>query len=81
MSIKSSEPTQNPRFAAVCDFQSRQESSDGDSEAKTLQQAVKTLGLRCGITALENEIQDSVTDVAQRTLDKLREMAPNSPVN
>ncbi|MCV4802321.1 ATP-binding protein, partial [Escherichia coli] len=28
------------------------------------------------ITALENEIQDSVLDVAQRTLDKLREMAP-----
>lgn len=28
------------------------------------------------ITALENEIQDSVLDVARRTLDKLREMAP-----
>ena len=28
------------------------------------------------ISALEQEIQDSVLDVAERTLDKLREMAP-----
>ncbi|EOI2304997.1 hypothetical protein ACMF8Z_005503, partial [Klebsiella pneumoniae] len=54
------------------------ESSDGDSEAKnSLQQAVKDAqaALQDKITALEKDIQDSVLDVAQRTLDKLREMA------
>ncbi len=60
-------------------FKADRESSDGDSEAKNpLQQAVKDAqaALQDKITALENEIQDSVPDVAQRTLDKLREMAP-----
>jgi gas vesicle protein len=60
-------------------FKADRESSDGDSEAKNpLQQAVKDAqaALQDKITALENEIQDSVLDVAQRTLDKLREMAP-----
>lgn len=55
------------------------ESSDGDSEAKNpLQQAVKDAqaALQGKISALEQEIQDSVLDVAERTLDKLREMAP-----
>ncbi|HED3393034.1 TPA: CusA/CzcA family heavy metal efflux RND transporter, partial [Enterobacter hormaechei subsp. steigerwaltii] len=60
-------------------FKADRESSDGDSEAKNpLQQAVKDAqaALQDKITALENEIQDSALDVAQRTLDKLREMAP-----
>ncbi len=64
-------------------FKADRESSDGDSEAKTLTAGRKDAqaALQDKITALENEIQDSVLDVAQRTLDKLREMAPNSPVN
>ena len=64
-------------------FKADRESSDGDSEAKTLTAGRKDAqaALQDKITALENEIQDSVPDVAQRTLDKLREMAPNSPVN
>jgi len=65
-----------PTFAL---FKADRESSDGDSEAKNpLQQAVKDAqaALQDKITALENEIQDSVLDVARRTLDKLREMAP-----
>ncbi len=43
-----------------------------------LQQAVKDAqtALQGKISALEQEIQDSVLDVAERTLDKLREMAP-----
>ncbi|GAA6562418.1 hypothetical protein nublan006_37430 [Klebsiella pneumoniae] len=60
-------------------FKADRESSDGDSEAKnSLQQAVKDAqaALQDKITALEKDIQDSVLDVAQRTLDKLREMAP-----
>lgn len=59
-----------PTFAL---FKADRESSDGDSEAKNpLQQAVKDAqaALQDKITALENEIQDSVLDVARRTLDK-----------
>ncbi|MCV5349290.1 hypothetical protein OFM93_29915, partial [Escherichia coli] len=47
-------------------FKADRESSDGDSEAKNpLQQAVKDAqaALQDKITALENEIQDSVLDV------------------
>lgn len=67
---------QLPTFAL---FKADRESSDGDSEAKNpLQQAVKDAqaALQGKISALEEEIQDSVLDVAERTLDKLREMAP-----
>ncbi len=67
---------QLPTFAL---FKADRESSDGDSEAKNpLQQAVKDAqaALQGKISALEQEIQDSVLDVAERTLDKLREMAP-----
>lgn len=67
---------QLPTFAL---FKADRESNDGDSEAKNpLQQAVKDAqaALQGKISALEQEIQDSVLDVAERTLDKLREMAP-----
>lgn len=67
---------QLPTFAL---FKADRESSDGDSEAKNpLQQAVKDAqaALQEKISALELEIQNSVLDVAERTLDKLREIAP-----
>lgn len=65
-----------PTFAL---FKSDRESSDGDAEAKNpLQQAVREAqaALQDQITALEQKIESSVLDVATRTLDKLREMAP-----
>lgn len=60
-------------------FKADRESSDGDSEAKNpLQQAVRDAqaNLQAQITLLEQQIEQSVLDVAIRTLDKLREMAP-----
>lgn len=66
-----------PTFAL---FKSDRESSDGDAEAKNpLQQAVKDAqaALVAEIGALEQKIEASVLDVAERTLDKLREMAPD----
>jgi len=65
-----------PTFAL---FKADRESSDGDAEAKNpLQQAVKDAqaALQDEISALEQQIEASVLDVANRTLDKLREMAP-----
>lgn len=65
-----------PTFAL---FKADRESSDGDVEAKNpLQQAVKEAqaALQTQISALEQQIETSVLDVATRTLDKLREMAP-----
>lgn len=67
---------QLPTFAL---FKSDRESNDGDAEAKNpLQQAVKEAqsALQAEITALEEKIEQSVLDVAERTMDKLREMAP-----
>lgn len=67
---------QLPTFAL---FKADRESSDGDAEAKNpLQQAVKEAqaALQDQISALEQQIEASVLDVAVRTLDKLREMAP-----
>lgn len=67
---------QLPTFAL---FKADRESSDGDAEAKNpLQQAVKEAqaALQVQISALEQQIETSVLDVASRTLDKLREMAP-----
>jgi predicted ATP-dependent endonuclease of OLD family len=67
---------QLPTFAL---FKADRESSDGDAEAKNpLQQAVKEAqaALKDQISALEQQIEASVLDVAERTLDKLREMAP-----
>lgn len=67
---------QLPTFAL---FKADRESSDGDAEAKNpLQQAVKEAqaALQNEISALEQQIEASVLDVATRTLDKLREMAP-----
>lgn len=67
---------QLPTFAI---FKADRESSDGDAEAKNpLQQAVKDAqaALQAQISALEQQIEASVLDVASRTLDKLREMAP-----
>lgn len=67
---------QLPTFAL---FKADRESSDGDAEAKNpLQQAVKEAqaALQDQICALEQQIEASVLDVAARTLDKLREMAP-----
>ena len=67
---------QLPTFAL---FKSDRESNDGDVEAKNpLQQAVRDAqaALQDRISALEQEIEKSVLDVAGRTLDKLREMAP-----
>ncbi len=67
---------QLPTFAL---FKSDRESSDGDAEAKNpLQQAVKDAQavLQDQIRELEHQIEISVLDVAARTLDKLREMAP-----
>ncbi|API50578.1 OLD family endonuclease [Rhizobium leguminosarum] len=67
---------QLPTFAL---FKSDRESSDSDVEAKNpLQQAVKDAqaALQDRISALEDEIEKSVLDVAGRTLEKLREMAP-----
>lgn len=60
-------------------FKSDRESNDGDAEAKNpLQQAVKEAqsALEKEIGSLERKIESSVLDVANRTLDKLREMAP-----
>lgn len=60
-------------------FKADRESSDGDSEAKNpLQQAVKEAqaALQAQIGELEERIEASVLDVATRTLEKLREMAP-----
>lgn len=65
-----------PTFAL---FKADRESSDGDAEAKNpLQQAVKEAqaALQDQISTLEQQIETSVLDVASRTLDKLREMAP-----
>lgn len=65
-----------PTFAL---FKADRESSDGDAEAKNpLQQAVREAqaALQEQIMALEQKIEGSVLDVATRTLDKLREMAP-----
>ncbi|TXH13579.1 MAG: OLD family endonuclease [Hyphomicrobiaceae bacterium] len=65
-----------PTFAL---FKADRESSDGDVEAKNpLQQAVKEAqaALQTQISALEQQIETSVLEVAARTLDKLREMAP-----
>lgn len=67
---------QLPTFAL---FKADRESSDGDAEAKNpLQQAVKEAqaALQHEINTLEQQIEASVLDVATRTLDKLREMAP-----
>ncbi|TDG14972.1 OLD family endonuclease [Seongchinamella unica] len=67
---------QLPIFAL---FKADRESSDGDAEAKNpLQQAVKEAQatLQEQISALEMQIEQSVLDVANRTLGKLREMAP-----
>jgi hypothetical protein len=67
---------QLPMFAL---FKADRESSDGDTEAKNpLQLAVKEAqaALHAQIVALEQQIEESVMDVATRTLDKLREMAP-----
>lgn len=67
---------QLPTFAL---FKADRESSDSDAEAKNpLQQAVKEAqsALQAQISALEEQIENSVLDVASRTLDKLREMAP-----
>lgn len=67
---------QLPTFAL---FKADRESSDGDAEAKNpLQQAVKDAqaALQDQISVLERHIEASVLDVAARTLDKLREMAP-----
>lgn len=66
-----------PTFAL---FKADRESSDGDSEAKNpLQQAVKDAqsALQAQISELEAEIEKSVLDVANRTLEKLHEMAPD----
>ncbi|MFP7722219.1 AAA family ATPase [Lysobacter sp. A3-1-A15] len=60
-------------------FKSDRESSDGDAEAKNpLQQAVKEAqaALQEQIGALERQVESSVLDVANRTLEKLKEMAP-----
>lgn len=68
---------QLPIFAL---FKADRESSDGDAEAKNpLQQAVKEAqaALQDQISALEQRIEASVLDVANRTLAKLREMAPD----
>lgn len=65
-----------PTFAL---FKSDRESSDVDPEAKNpLQQAVKEAqaALQLEISELEEKIESSVLDVANRTLEKLREMAP-----
>lgn len=67
---------QLPTFAL---FKADRESNDGDAEAKNpLQQAVKDAqsALQAEINKLELQIEASVLDVASRTLDKLREMAP-----
>ncbi|EKS9889993.1 ATP-binding protein, partial [Burkholderia pyrrocinia] len=67
---------QLPIFAL---FKADRESSDGDAEAKNpLQQAVKEAqaALQHQISELERQIETSVLDVANRTLDKLRDMAP-----
>lgn len=65
-----------PTFAL---FKSDRESNDGDAEAKNpLQQAVKEAqaALQEQINALERQVEESVLDVATRTLEKLKEMAP-----
>lgn len=67
---------QLPTFAL---FKSDRESSDSDAEAKNpLQQAVRDAQatLQDQISALERQVEDSVLDVANRTLEKLKEMAP-----
>ncbi|NNA90447.1 AAA family ATPase [Pseudomonas brenneri] len=65
-----------PTFAL---FKADRQSSDGDAEAKNpLQLAVKEAqaALQAQISELERQIESSVLDVAERTLNKLREMAP-----
>lgn len=65
-----------PTFAL---FKSDRESSDSDNEAKNpLQQAVKDAqaALQEQIAELERQVEERVLGVAARTLDKLREMAP-----
>ncbi|CRM18915.1 AAA family ATPase [Pseudomonas sp. 25 R 14] len=65
-----------PTFAL---FKADRQSSDGDAEAKNpLQLAVKEAqaALQVQISELERQIESSVLDVAERTLNKLREMAP-----
>ncbi len=59
-------------------FKADRKAATGIPKLKTLTAGRKDAqaALQDKITALENEIQDSVPDVAQRTLDKLREMAP-----
>lgn len=67
---------QLPTFAI---FKADRESNDDDAEAKNpLQQAVADAqaALQTEISTLEDQIKNSVLDVANRTLDKLREMAP-----
>ncbi|WP_336944629.1 AAA family ATPase [Asaia sp. HN010] len=66
-----------PTFAL---FKADRESNDGDSEAKNpLQQAVKEaqLAYQKEINELEDKVTRSVLDVANRTLSKLSEMAPD----
>lgn len=66
-----------PTFAL---FKSDRESNDVDPEAKNpLQAAVKQAQreLEKEITTIQSQIERSVIDVANRTLDKIREMDPN----
>ena len=61
-------------------FRSDRESSDLDPEAKNpLQAAVKQAQkeLQTEILALQDKVEQSVIDVAKRTLEKIREMDPN----
>jgi predicted ATP-dependent endonuclease of OLD family len=61
-------------------FRSDRESSDLDPEAKNpLQAAVKQAQkeLQAEILALQGKVEQSVIDVATRTLEKIREMDPN----
>lgn len=66
-----------PTFAL---FRSDRASSDGDPEAKNpLQAAVKQAqkDLEAEISALQKKVEQSVIEVANRTLGKIREMDPN----
>lgn len=66
-----------PTFAL---FRSDRESSDLDPEAKNpLQAAVKQAQkeLQSEILALQSKVEQSVIDVASRTLEKIKEMDPN----
>ncbi len=85
MSIKSLEPTQNHygvRSSICCPYMRFSKPTGkvamGIPKLKLLTAGRKDAqaALQDKITALEKDIQDSVLDVAQRTLDKLREMAP-----